>query len=195
MGPFNSMADKHPTLLHCQVEIAAACGVPVRTITSALGVSSSTQDSWLKSDGRERARIYRRRWEEKNPEAKARHHKKWRESHPEKVKENSRKSYERSYAQNPEYYAEKAANRRRNFRKIPLTLEERRKIQGLMRQARLLSEQTGIPYEVDHLWPISRGGWHHPSNMRVITKEENRKKGRELPTLEEMLRNTTIEDT
>ena len=195
MGPFNTMADKHSTLLHCQVEIAAACGVPGRTITSALGVSSSTQDSWLKNDGRERAKLYRARWEKKNPEAKARHHKKWRESHPEKVKENSKRSYERSYTQNPEYYAEKAANRRRNFRRIPLTLEERRKIQELMRQARLLSNQTGVPHEVDHIWPISRGGWHHPSNMRVTTKEENRKKGSKLPTLEEMLRNTTIEDT
>jgi len=189
------MADKHSTLLHCQVEIAADCGVPIRTIASTLGVSSATQDRWLKSDGRKRAKIYRGRWEKKNPEAKARHYKKWRESNPERAKESSRKSNRKSYKKNPEYYAEKSANRRRNFRRIPLTLDERRKIQELMRQARLLSKQTGVPHEVDHIWPISRGGWHHPSNMRVITKEENRKKGSGLPTLEEMLRNTTNKDT
>lgn len=189
------MADKHPTLLHCQVEIAAACGIPERTIASALGVSRSSQKRWLKSDGRERARVYRQRWEKRNPEAKARHHKKWRESHPEQVKEISKRNHQRSYKRNPEYYAEKTANRRRNFKRIPLTLNERRKIQELMRQARLFSKLTGVPHEVDHIWPISRGGWHHPSNMRVTTKEENRRKGSKLPTLEEMLRNTTSKDT
>ena len=195
MGPFNTMADKHSTLLHCQVEIAAACGVPGRVITSALGVSRSTQKRWLKRGWRERAKAYTKRWAQKNPEAVARSYKKWRESHLEQERAKGRIRNRESYKKNPEYYIAKSNNRRRNFKRIPLTLEERRKIQELIRQARSLSEQTGIPHEVDHIWPISRGGWHHPSNMRVITKEENRKKGRQLPTLEEMLRNTTNKDT
>ena len=189
------MADKHPTLLHCQVEIAAACGVPVRTITSALGVSSATQDRWLKNDGCERHRIYRNRWSKKNPESRARSYKKWRESHLEQERAKSKIRNLEHYKKNPEYYIEKSTNRRRNFKRIPLTLDERRKIQQLIRQSRLLSEQTGVPHEVDHIWPISRGGWHHPSNMRIITKEKNRAKGSVLPTLEEMLRNTTNKDT
>lgn len=195
MGPFNAMVNKHSTLLHCQVMCAAACGVPIKTISSVLGVSRSTQDRWLKSDGRERARIYRRRWAKKNPETLARRQKKWRESHLEQAREASRIRSRESYKKNPEYYIAKSNNRQRNFRKIPLTLDERRRIQALIGQARLLSEQTGVPHEVDHIWPISRGGWHHPSNMRVITKEENRRKGSKLPTLEEMLRNTTNKDT
>jgi 5-methylcytosine-specific restriction endonuclease McrA len=189
------MADKHPTLLHCQVEIAAACGVPGRTIVLALGVSRFTQNRWLKSDGRERQKTYRNRWNKKNPDSRARSHKKWRESHLEQERAKSRIRNRESYKKNPEYYIAKSNNRQRNFRKIPLTLDERRRIQALIGQARLLSKQTGVPHEVDHIWPISRGGWHHPSNMRVITKEENRRKGSKLPTLEEMLRNTTNKDT
>lgn len=189
------MADKHSTLLRCQVETAAACGVPERTIASVLSVSRSSQDRWLKSNGRERARIRKKRWEKSNPEAKARHQKKWRESNVDRERAKSRIRNRESYKKNPEYYIEKSADRRRNFNKIPLTLSERRKIQKLIREARSLSEQTGVLHEVDHIWPISRGGWHHPSNMRVITKEENRKKGSKLPTLEEMLGNLIIEDT
>lgn len=186
--------EKHPVLLRTQVEVAAACGVPMRKIAAVLGVSKSTQDRWLNAKGRERQRKYRRNWTKKNPEAISKANKRYRENHPEKAKEHSRRYYLKHYSENPEYYAEKSANRRRNVWKIPLTLSERRQIQAMLREARRLSEETGQPYEVDHIWPVSRGGWHHPANMRVISREENRKKGSQLPTLEEMLRNTMSEE-
>ena len=31
-------------------------------------------------------------------------------------------------------------------------------------------------YEVDHIQPIARGGLHHPDNLQILTKSENRKK-------------------
>ena len=43
--------------------------------------------------------------------------------------------------------------------------------------AALLSKQTGIPHEVDHIIPLSKGGWHHPFNLRVVTRDVNRSKG------------------
>ena len=31
-------------------------------------------------------------------------------------------------------------------------------------------------YEVDHIIPLSLGGWHHEDNLQYLTKEENRRK-------------------
>jgi 5-methylcytosine-specific restriction endonuclease McrA len=44
-------------------------------------------------------------------------------------------------------------------------------------EAARLTRETGIPHEVDHIFPISRGGAHSASNLRVTTKAENRDKG------------------
>jgi 5-methylcytosine-specific restriction endonuclease McrA len=46
--------------------------------------------------------------------------------------------------------------------------------------ARELTEQTGIKHEVDHIWPISKGGPHLPWNLQFLTKEENRKKSNKI---------------
>lgn len=43
--------------------------------------------------------------------------------------------------------------------------------------ARRLSKETGIKHEVDHIWPLSKGGPHLPWNLQVLTKEENLSKG------------------
>lgn len=186
--------EKHSALLRTQVEVASACGVPTRKIAAALGVAKSTQACWLKMGWSARQEQYRRKWANRNPEAISRMSRRHREKYPEKTKERNRRQYLKDYLRNPEYYIEKSARRRRNTWRIPLTLSERRQIQAMLREARRLSKETGQPYEVDHIWPVSRGGWHHPANMRVITREENRKKRNQLPTLEEMLWNTINEE-
>lgn len=40
-----------------------------------------------------------------------------------------------------------------------------------------LTKSTGIPHEVDHIIPISKQGLHHPDNLQVLTRTENRRKG------------------
>jgi|LauGreDrversion4_2_1035121.scaffolds.fasta_scaffold136276_2 hypothetical protein len=50
-------------------------------------------------------------------------------------------------------------------------------IQNYYEDAALLSKQTGIPHEVDHIIPLSKCGWHHPFNLRVVTRDVNRSKG------------------
>ena len=50
-----------------------------------------------------------------------------------------------------------------------LTEEEKQKIQQFYLDC-------PIGYEVDHIIPISKGGLHHPDNLQIITKTENRKK-------------------
>jgi len=42
---------------------------------------------------------------------------------------------------------------------------------------RLISEQTGIPHEIDHIHMIKDGGVHRLHNLRIITRSENRSRG------------------
>ncbi len=58
-----------------------------------------------------------------------------------------------------------------------LTEEETDQIKAVYREARLLTEETGIPHQVDHIHPLSKGGLHHPDNLQVLTAAENQKKG------------------
>jgi hypothetical protein len=41
---------------------------------------------------------------------------------------------------------------------------------------------TGIPHDVDHVHPISRGGLHHQSNIQILTHKLNMKKRETITT-------------
>src|SRR5207342_3718423 len=52
------------------------------------------------------------------------------------------------------------------------------------KEARRLTEETGVNYVVDHYWPINGKvscGLHVPWNLRVITQSENDSKGNKEP--------------
>ena len=53
-------------------------------------------------------------------------------------------------------------------------------IKEIYLKCKLVSEETGIPHEVDHIIPIAKGGLHHQDNLQIITKIENRMKGAKL---------------
>ncbi len=57
-----------------------------------------------------------------------------------------------------------------------LSNESKMIISSLFEQAQRLSKIIGIPFEVDHINPISLGGIHAPSNLQVIPRSINRKK-------------------
>lgn len=42
-------------------------------------------------------------------------------------------------------------------------------------------------YEIDHVVPFSRGGSHTEDNLRIISRRSNRRKGRRLPTSDELM--------
>jgi 5-methylcytosine-specific restriction endonuclease McrA len=48
-------------------------------------------------------------------------------------------------------------------------------------KARRLTRETGVEHQVDHIQPLSAGGSHHPSNLQVLTRAENRRKGNTWP--------------
>lgn len=63
---------------------------------------------------------------------------------------------------------------------------ERKTINELYNQCKLITKQTGIIHEVDHIVPINNKkvcGLHTLSNLRIITKEENGKKHNKLISL------------
>ncbi len=44
-------------------------------------------------------------------------------------------------------------------------------------QAIRLAKETGIQHHVDHIIPVSRGGWHHHENLQVLPASINVSKG------------------
>jgi hypothetical protein len=44
---------------------------------------------------------------------------------------------------------------------------------GFYMEARRLTQETGKSYVVDHIIPLTRGGQHHPGNLRVISNAFN----------------------
>ncbi|GEM_PF-6253929 len=53
-------------------------------------------------------------------------------------------------------------------------------VAAFYREAARLSRMTGVPHEVDHIIPLvgrNVSGLHVAANLRVIARDENRRKG------------------
>jgi len=98
--------------------------------------------------------------------------KRWRENNPKKLKEQRQrvKTKQRGYQQK-----RRASVKNQIPNDADLTL-----IQEFYIMAENKTKETGIPYEVDHIIPISKGGLHHQNNLQVITRTENRSKGNKI---------------
>jgi len=70
--------------------------------------------------------------------------------------------------------------RKRAATQTVIPIEEKRKIWAFYRRARQLTEQTGIPHEVDHIVPLAKGGKHESSNLQVLPAQVNRRKASRL---------------
>jgi 5-methylcytosine-specific restriction endonuclease McrA len=53
---------------------------------------------------------------------------------------------------------------------------QKKEIVMIYEECQRISKQTGIPHHVDHIIPLAKGGLHHPSNLQILTAEENLKK-------------------
>lgn len=129
------------------------------------------------------------KWAKDYPEKFRQYTKKWREENPEKEKENAAKSRSKNKESRNEgtknwrnsnkdkvaSYSAKTRAIRKNAR-IPLTKEQEQQIKDFYTRAKALEEINGIPYEVDHIHPLTHSnlcGLDVPWNLRVIPKEMN----------------------
>lgn len=108
---------------------------------------------------RECRRQYKRRWREQNPDASRSYLQRWFETNPGK-----RNEYRAAY------------EARKKRATVKLTPEQRRLISAFYAAARMMTQNTGVRHHVDHIIPLSKGGKHHPSNLQVLTAEQNQRK-------------------
>ena len=168
--------------------------------------AASTKE-WAEQN-RDRARAATKRWAEENKEAVAAYSQKYRKENKEKLRRykieyhsknrEKRNSESAAYRQenaekmrklwadyvrnNPDKNSAKAARRRTKQKSVPQphSAIERMMVDNYYEDAAQLSKETGIPYHVDHIWPIARGGPHLPWNLQVIPGSKNCRKGTKL---------------
>ena len=69
-----------------------------------------------------------------------------------------------------------ARKRRMKAARIKLDQQSKKIVRTIYETARRVKGCTSIPFEVDHLTPISKGGKHRPSNLQVIPAIMNMRK-------------------
>lgn len=121
----------------------------------------------------------KRRHYSENPDK----HKEYREKYKEKRNENSRLWRSANSDKVNAYKATRIARIKKSTPSLnnELMVHFHREISEKYSDALRLTEETGLRYEVDHIFPLSRGGVHAPWNLRVIPKSENRSKYNRIP--------------
>ena len=90
----------------------------------------------------------------------------------------------RYYKSNSSKFRTREMVYRGKLKSATLSLNFMPEIEEFYKEARRLTEETGVNHVVDHYWPINgKGscGLHVPWNLRVITQRENDSKGNQEP--------------
>ena len=58
-----------------------------------------------------------------------------------------------------------------------LNRSDKLEISAIYAKCRAKTKETGIEHHVDHVKPLAAGGRHHPSNLKILTAQENLQKG------------------
>jgi 5-methylcytosine-specific restriction endonuclease McrA len=100
-----------------------------------------------------------------------------------KNRERSREIKSKWRIANPDQTNKLAAKRRSRRRNALLMLhrDQEQIINTIYDCSRRVSKCLNIPHEVDHIIPISRGGYHIHTNMQIIPMRLNRSKSDKLP--------------
>jgi hypothetical protein len=114
-----------------------------------------------------------------DPNAREQHNargREWRAANPDRAKQFKHEQ--------PAMKAHRAMMRRAQQLRAMPPWADKRMIETVYAIKYFLIEKTGIPYEVDHYYPLTHPrccGLHVHWNLRVITEEENQRKGNRLP--------------
>lgn len=157
-------------------------GLSYGEIKNLEGIAVTTIRRWRYPQYHEDVLRAHQVWKMANPEKMAASQRKWRKNYPEKARAKDKRHYHRKYAKYPHKFHQRSA-RYRNMKRdltFPMTEIERIMCDNYYEMARKLTQETGMQYHVDHIWPISKGGPHLPWNLRVITAQENWSKGNKI---------------
>lgn len=103
---------------------------------------------------------------------------KWRQNNPDKMRvilaNYEKDNLAKRIAKNMKRHADK-------LKRTPkwLTKQQLKEMQSFYIKAKILTKQTGIPHEVDHILPLrgkNLSGLHVPWNLQILTESENIKK-------------------
>jgi hypothetical protein len=126
---------------------------------------------------------YHVQWDRDHPEGHRRDAVRYREAHPERASV----AIKAAKLKNPEKYKVirnvKSALRRAVERNACPAWADREKIKAIYEKAFIMRKETGLPYEVDHIYPLISPyvcGLHVPENLQIILGSENRSKGNRL---------------
>jgi hypothetical protein len=142
-------------------------------------------------NNRQKINGYRQKWLSTHPETAARIRKEFAEKHPFYTEAHYLKNKDKRASQNRvwreinrgHWRAIKAERRVLEMMAMP-KWADRAAIVSIYNESARKSLETGIPHEVDHIWPIHGKGFvglHVHWNLRVIPAVVNRKKGAKRP--------------
>jgi len=131
----------------------------------------STNGKKYREANREKIKVRMKKYSEENSDMAHARGKKWRDNNVERCIA-KRKKYSR---ENRSKLAALTANYRAKKMRLtpPLSYVEKKSIAALFKTAKDLGQLTGRKFHVDHIWPLSKGGVHHPCNMQVLEERAN----------------------
>jgi hypothetical protein len=143
--------------------LSSQCNVCKKEYDKANSARIAAYQKEYRLANREKATGYHREWRIANKEKEAAYKKEYQKANPDKLN---------------------AKNAKRNAAKLQrtpkwLTADDFALIESYYTQAKRLEEATGVKYHVDHIIPMQGdlvSGLHVPSNLQVITAEENVRK-------------------
>lgn len=103
-----------------------------------------------------------------------------RDANPEIFRDRVRKSYRK----NPSPAVAGCAKRRAAKNNATPAWVDNAAVQAFYAEAKRLTAETGVPHEVDHIYPLkgrTSSGLHVPWNLQIITRTENRQKHNTMP--------------
>jgi hypothetical protein len=145
--------------------------------------------AWAKENP-ERVKELNKKWHKNNADRHARRHRDWRERNLEEQLEKEkayreanrekRTEYDKiRRQQNPEYFRAADARRRAAEQRAFPAWADSKAMLAIYVEAERISQETGIPYDVDHIVPLTSKrvcGLHCEANLQIIPASENRSK-------------------
>jgi hypothetical protein len=123
----------------------------------------------------DKTRKMTKRWQQLNRERMREAQNRWNLNHPDR----RRKMNERWAKENPGKVTAITAKRRAVKKKALAAWANADTIKKIYDKAKYLSKTTGIPHEVDHIYPLQSKymcGLHVENNLQILTKSENSSK-------------------